>query len=179
MSRIGKMPIEIPNGVTIKVSDNIITVQGSKGTLQEKSVPEISCEVDEQKCIIKPTSQGKRAMQMYGLYRQLVHNMVVGVSQGFNKTLTLVGVGYRAESKGKSVLFNIGYSAPFEYFVPEGISIQTPKQDTVIVEGISKQKVGQVSAEIRSLRKPEPYKGKGIKYSDEIIRRKEGKTGKK
>ncbi len=179
MSRIGKIPIEIPNGVTIEVSDTMITVNGPKGTLQEKCVPEIRCEIDDKKCTIVPTNQEKRARQMYGLYRQLVYNMVIGVSQGFSKTLTLVGVGYRAESKGASVTFNVGYSTSFEYFVPEGISIQTPKQDTVIVEGISKQKVGQVSAEIRSLRKPEPYKGKGIKYSDEIIRRKEGKTGKK
>ncbi len=179
MSRIGKQPIPIPQQVTLKVTDSHIVIEGPKGTLQEKLVKEIGFKIEDSVCTIEPKGTDKRTRQMYGLYRQLVFNMVQGVSEGFSKTLLLVGVGYRAEARGKSVMFNLGYSTSFEYVVPEGISIQTPKQDIVIVEGISKQQVGQVSAEIRSLRKPEPYKGKGIKYSDEIIRRKEGKTGKK
>lgn len=179
MSRVGKMPIAIPQGVNIELGVDAVVVTGPKGRLQERRIPEIECIIENQFCVVQVKSQEKRARQLHGLYRQLINNMVVGVTQGFSKTLNLVGVGYRAEAKGKSVIFSLGYSTAFEYVPPEGITVQTPKQDVVIVEGISKQKVGQVSAEIRQLRKPEPYKGKGIKYSDELIRRKEGKSGKK
>ena len=179
MSRIGKIPITIPSGVTIEVTNELIKVKGPKGELQEKIVPEVIFREEENAFFVESINTTKRAKQMHGLYRQLVFNMVEGVSKGISKTLQMIGVGYRAEEKKGIIGLNIGYSTQFEYVIPEDVSITVEKQTTLIVSGISKQRVGQIAAEIRSIRPPEPYKGKGIKYSDEIIRRKEGKTGKK
>lgn len=179
MSRIGKMPITIPSGVEIKVSDDEIVVKGPKGELKEKNVPDVVCTVEGNQFIVTRKDDTKRAKQMHGLYRQLVYNMVFGVSTGFTKTLNLVGVGFRAEEKKGMIGLSLGFSNQFEYIIPEGIDITVEKQTTIVVSGISKQQVGQVASEIRSIRPPEPYKGKGVKYANEFIRRKEGKTGKK
>lgn len=180
MSRIGKMPISIPNGVAIEQVDNTIIVKGQKGEMHQKIVPEVRFSVEGTTGIVSRINEEKRSKQMHGLYRQLINNMVVGVSAGFEKKLQLVGVGYRAELKKESIVFNLGYSMPVEYVIPQGVEVSVEgQQDNVIIRGISKELVGKVASEMRSLRKPEPYKGKGIKYSDEVIRRKEGKSGAK
>lgn len=179
MSRIGKMPITIPSKVRLTINNDIIEVVGPKGTLSQKLVPEVLCIFEDNLCIITRKNDEKRSKQMHGLYRQLIQNMVTGVSDGFSKTLQMVGVGYRAEEKNGIIGLNLGFSTQFEYMVPEGIEIKVEKLTTIIISGISKQRVGQIAAEIRSIRPPEPYKGKGVKYIDEKIRRKEGKTGKK
>lgn len=179
MSRIGKMPIIIPAGVEITFTDDAIMVKGQKGALQERRVSAIECVIEGNICTVNRLNEEKASKQLHGLYRQLINNMVVGVSQGFSKTLLMVGVGYRAEEKKGMIGLNLGFSTQFEYKIPDGITIQVEKQTTLIISGISKQQVGQVASEIRAIRPPEPYKGKGVKYSDEVIRRKEGKTGKK
>ncbi len=180
MSRIGKMPIIIPSGVSLEQNDGVVTVKGTKGTLSQRLVPEVKCSVEEQQCFVTRINEEKRSKQMHGLFRQLVNNMVVGVSTGFEKRLKLVGVGYRAELKKESVVFSLGYSTSIEYTIPQDIEIQVEgQQDIVVIKGISKELVGKTASEIRSLRKPEPYKGKGICYIDEVIRRKEGKSGSK
>ncbi len=180
MSRIGRMPIVIPSGVSLEQSDGVLVVKGAKGTLSQKLVPEVQCVVEGEQCAVRRVSEEKRAKQMHGLFRQLVNNMIVGVSAGFERRLQLVGVGYRAELKKESVVFNLGYSTSIEYAIPQDIEIQVEgQQDIVVVKGISKELVGKTASEIRSLRKPEPYKGKGIRYSDEVVRRKEGKSGSK
>ena len=180
MSRIGRMPVVIPNGVTIEHNDTDITVKGPKGQLSQRLMPEIVLSITERECVVTRVNEEKRSKQMHGLYRQLINNMVVGVSSGFEKRLQLVGVGYRAEVQKSSVIFSLGYSMPIEYAIPENIEIVVEgQQDTVIIRGISKEIVGKTADEIRSLRKPEPYKGKGIRYSNEIVRRKEGKSGAK
>lgn len=180
MSRVGKLPIILPNGVVVKVdSDNVVTVEGGKGTLVKKMPEEILIKQEEQQVIIERKNDNKRNKQMHGLTRALIFNMVKGVSDGYQKTLELNGVGYRAQLKGKNIVLNLGYSHPVEISCVEGITYEVPNQTQIIVKGIDKQLVGEVAAKIRQWRKPEPYKGKGIKYSDEIIRRKEGKTGKK
>lgn len=180
MSRIGKMPIVIPSGVTVSHDAAAVTVKGPKGELSRMLVPEVVLSVEENQCVVSARGQEKRDKQMHGLYRQLINNMIVGVSSGFERKLQLVGVGYRAEIQKQNIVFNLGYSMPIEFVIPEGVQITVEgQQDTVVIRGISKELVGKVASEIRSLRKPEPYKGKGIKYSDEVIRRKEGKSGAK
>ena len=170
MSRIGRMPIAIPAGVTVSVADgNVVTVKGSKGTLERTFV-------DNEVIVTRPNDQ-KREKSLHGLTRTLIHNMVVGVSEGFTKTLEVNGVGYRAAKQGSKLTLNLGYSHPIEMEDPEGIETKVDG-NKIIVSGISKEKVGQYAAEIREKRKPEPYKGKGIKYDYEVIRRKVGKTGK-
>ena len=179
MSRIGRMPIAIPAGVTVSVADgNVVTVKGSKGTLERTFVPELTIEVKDNEVIVTRPNDQKREKSLHGLTRTLIHNMVVGVSEGFTKTLEVNGVGYRAAKQGSKLTLNLGYSHPIEMEDPEGIETKVDG-NKIIVSGISKEKVGQYAAEIRGKRPPEPYKGKGIKYSDEIIRRKVGKTGKK
>ena len=180
MSRIGRMPIAIPAGVTVEVAENNkVTVKGPKGTL-ERVLPEgMEIKVEENVINVTRPDETKRMKSLHGLTRTLINNMVVGVSAGFEKKLEVNGVGYRAQKSGKVLNLSLGYSHPVEMTDPEGIEVEVPDQNTIIVKGIDKEKVGQYAAEIRSKREPEPYKGKGIKYVDEVIRRKVGKTGKK
>ena len=176
MSRIGKNPVIIPKGITVSRSGNIVKVKGPKGELQEKLHSNISVEVKENEVIVSRPDDLKLNKSLHGLTRALIQNMVTGVSSSYSKTLEIVGVGYRAELKGKNLLLNIGYSHPIYFIPPAEIIFEVPAPTQIVISGISKQLVGQVAAKIRSLRKPEPYKGKGIKYSDEHIQRKAGKT---
>ena len=179
MSRVGKMPIAIPAGVTVTVTpENVVTVKGPKGELVKAMHKEINIAVEDAQVVVTRPSDVKEHRALHGLTRALLNNMVVGVSQGFSKTLELNGVGYRAQLQGKKLVMNLGYSHPVEVEAVDGVDFKLDGTTKVIVEGIDKEKVGAVAANIRSWRKPEPYKGKGIKYSDEVIRRKEGKTGK-
>lgn len=176
MSRIGKQPIVIPAGVTVTVSDdNEITVTGSKGTLTKKFNKEMTIRVEDAHIIVERPNEERFIRALHGTTRALIHNMVVGVSEGFKKTLKLVGVGYRASVKGNGLELSLGYSHPVIINPVKNIKFAVDKNTTVVVEGIEKDIVGQVAADIRSKRPPEPYKGKGVKYEDEIIRRKEGK----
>lgn len=179
MSRIGKLPITIPAGVTVTVDDNnTVTVKGPKGELSQVVNRAITVNQEDGTLTLTRPSDSKPHKAMHGLYRSLVNNMVVGVSTGFSKTLLLIGTGYRAEVKGNEVTLNIGYSHPVVIKAPEHVSFTTPEPTKLVVSGIDKQVVGNLAADIRALRKPEPYLGKGIKYDDEVIRRKVGKTGK-
>ena len=179
MSRVGKMHIAIPAGVTVTVTpENVVTVKGPKGELVKAMHKDINIAVEDAQVVVTRPSDVKEHRALHGLTRALLNNMVVGVSQGFSKTLELNGVGYRAQLQGKKLVMNLGYSHPVEVEAVDGVDFKLDGTTKVIVEGIDKEKVGAVAANIRSWRKPEPYKGKGIKYSDEVIRRKEGKTGK-
>lgn len=179
MSRIGKMPITIPAGVTLTVDDNnTVHVKGPKGELSQGVNRAIKLEQEGNVVTLTRPSDSKPHKAMHGLYRALIHNMVVGVSEGFSKTLILVGTGYRAEVKGKDLNLNIGFSHPVVISAPNDITFTTPEPTKVVISGIDKQVVGNLAADIRELRKPEPYLGKGIKYENENIRRKVGKTGK-
>ncbi len=177
MSRIGKLPVEIPSGVTVEYKPGFVSVQGPKGRLEQEMDLAVDVELQENIAVVNRKDETKRSRSLHGLYRKLLSNMVEGVSKGFTKTLLINGVGYRAEVQGDFLVLNIGYSNPMEYYIPEGTAITCEGNNKIIVSGIDRQKVGQVSAEIRSLRPPEPYKGKGIKYEDELIRRKIGKAG--
>ena len=179
MSRIGRLPVAIPAGVTVSVADgNVVTVKGPKGTLVRTFVPELTIEVKDNEVLVSRPNDLKREKSLHGRTRTLIHNMVEGVSNGFSKTLEVNGVGYRAVKQGKKLTLSLGYSHPVEMEDPEGIETKVDG-NKIIVSGVSKEKVGQYAAEIREKRKPEPYKGKGIKYETEVIRRKVGKTGKK
>ena len=180
MSRIGRLPVVIPAGVTVDITeDNHVTVKGPKGTL-EKSLPvEMGIKVEDGHVVVTRPNDLKRMKSLHGLTRSLVHNMVVGVSEGYKKVLEVNGVGYRAAKSGNKLTLNLGYSHPVEMIDPEGVETVVEGQNKITVKGIDKEKVGQYAAEIRDKRRPEPYKGKGIKYADEVIRRKVGKTGKK
>ncbi len=177
MSRIGKLPIEIPQGVKINVTEDMITVEGPKGKLTQDYKPEVSIKVNDKEVIVDRVNDSKSARAFHGLYRQLISNMVTGVSKGFTRSLLVNGVGYRAEVKGNVLLLNLGFSTQIEYMINKDLTITCEGQNKIIVSGIDKQKVGQACSEIRSLRPPEPYKGKGVKYEDENIRRKIGKSG--
>ena len=181
MSRIGRLPITVPAGVTVTVdSDNLVTVKGPKGTLSQQVNSAITVKQEGNVLTLERPTDSKPHKAMHGLYRALVHNMVVGVTDGFSKTLELVGTGYRAAAEGgKKLTINIGFSHPVIMDAPENVTFETPNANTIVLKGISKQVVGNLAADIRAIRKPEPYLGKGIKYADEHIRRKEGKTGKK
>ena len=179
MSRIGKLPISIPAGVTVTVDENnTVTVKGPKGTLTQDVNRDITLKQENGVLTLERPSDAKPHKAMHGLYRSLVHNMVVGVTDGFSKTLELVGTGYRAQAEGAKLTINIGFSHPVILDAPENIQFETPSPNKIVVKGISKQQVGNLAADIRAIRKPEPYLGKGIKYEDEHIRRKGGKTGK-
>ena len=179
MSRIGRMPVAIPAGVTVEIAEgNVVTVKGSKGTLVRELPKEMDIKMEDGHVIVTRPNDLKRMKSLHGLTRTLIHNMVVGVSEGYTKTLEVNGVGYKAAKQGKKLVLSLGYSHPVEMEDPEGLET-TVDGNKIIVKGISKEKVGQYAAEIREKRKPEPYKGKGIKYDDEVIRRKVGKTGKK
>ena len=179
MSRIGKLPIPIPDKVSAQISGQHVTVKGPKGTL-EREIPEpIEVKQEGDTIVVRPTDNSRNGRQRYGLCRTLVANMVDGVSQGFQKRLLIQGVGYRAQAQGKKLTLNVGYSKPVEMEMPEGIDVAVENRNVeVVVSGIDKEVVGNVAAKIRAVRPPEPYKGKGIRYSDEQIRRKAGKTGK-
>ena len=181
MSRIGKLPITVPAGVTVTVDENnLVTVKGPKGTLSQQVNPVITVNQEGNVLTLTRPSDAKPHKAMHGLYRALINNMVIGVTDGFTKTLELVGTGYRASAEGgKTLTINIGFSHPVVLEAPEGITYETPNQTTILVKGANKQQVGNLAADIRAIRKPEPYLGKGIKYHDEHIRRKEGKAGKK
>ncbi|QAT41387.1 50S ribosomal protein L6 [Clostridium sp. JN-9] len=180
MSRIGKLPIAIPNGVNVTVTpDNVVTAKGPKGQLVKTMPNKVNIALEDNFIVVTRENEDKETRAQHGLVRALVNNMVIGVTTGFQKTLELVGVGYRAQLQGKKLVMNLGYSHPVEIEPVEGITFETPAANKIIVKGIDKELVGAVAAEIRTWRKPEPYKGKGIKYDDEVIRRKEGKTGKK
>ena len=177
MSRIGQMPIAIPSGVKVEYKNNHITVHGPKGTLEQILDPVIQVQLGDDGLAVKRSEESRRARALHGLYRSLINNMVTGVSEGFTKALLVSGVGYRAELKGNSLMLNLGFSNPIEYPIPDSITIQVEANTRITVSGIDKEQLGQVCAEIRSFRPPEPYKGKGIRYSDERVRRKVGKTG--
>ena len=176
MSNIGKQPIVIPEGVNVTLSGNNILVKGKLGELNLDFNSNMKVVYEENKVKVTRPSDSKKYREYHGLYRALINNMVIGVNIGFSKELHLVGVGYTTEKKGDFLLVNAGYSHPVYFEIPEGIIIETPKNTTIIIKGISKQNVGDVAAKIRQIRKPEPYKGKGIKYADEYVRRKAGKT---
>jgi large subunit ribosomal protein L6 len=180
MSRVGRLPIAIPNGVTVTVTpDNVVTVKGPKGQLVKAMHKDINIAQEDNAVVVTRPSDNKDHRALHGLTRALLNNMVKGVSEGYQKTLDLVGVGYRATLQGKKLVLNLGFSHPVEVEPREGVEFETPAANKIIVKGIDKEIVGAVAADIRTWRKPEPYKGKGIKYDNEVIRRKEGKTGKK
>ena len=176
MSRIGKIPVELPNGVQVTVNGSFVEIKGTKGTLSREIDKDLKVEVNDKNIVLSPTIEKDNIKAMWGLYRVLLNNMVIGVSVGYKKELEIVGVGYKAEMKGNDVKLIVGHSSPVLYKAPEGISISVENQIKIKIEGIDKEKVGQTAAEIRKVRPPEPYKGKGIRYLGEQIRRKVGKT---
>ena len=177
MSRIGKKPIPIPSGVTVTVEPHVVAVKGPKGSLSQRVPDGIEFEVDAAQLVAKPVSDDRKLGKFHGLARSLVANAVKGVSEGFTKELDIVGIGYRAELQNKQVVFALGYSHPVVFDVPDTIEIAIDKQTHIVVRGVDRQLVGQVAADIRSLRKPDPYKQKGIRYTGEVLKKKVGKTG--
>ena len=176
MSRIGRLPVPIANGVEVKHTNGTLSVKGPKGRLELRVHPDISVSVDAAEVRVDRASDHKDHRALHGLTRSLIANMVSGVTQGFSKTLEIIGVGYRADTKGAGIKLSLGFSHTIEYVATDGVKLECPNQTTIIVSGIDKQKVGQTAAEIRSFRPPEPYKGKGIRYQGEHVRRKAGKT---
>ena len=180
MSRIGKMPIAIPAGVTVEIAENNkVTVKGPKGTLERVLPSEMDIKMEGSEIVVSRPNDLKKMKSLHGLTRTLINNMVIGVTEGYEKKLEVNGVGYRAQKQGKKLVLSLGYSHPVEMEDPEGLETVLDGQNIIVGKGIDKEKVGQYAAEIRAKRAPEPYKGKGIKYADEVIRRKVGKTGKK
>ena len=180
MSRIGRLPVTVPAGVTVEIAENNkVTVKGPKGTLTRELPVEMEIKLEEGKVVVTRPNDLKRMKSLHGLTITLINNMVVGVSEGYQKVLEINGVGYRAAKAGNKLTLSLGYSHPVEMIDPEGVETVLEGQNKITVKGIDKEKVGQFAAEIRDKRRPEPYKGKGIKYADEVIRRKVGKTGKK
>ena len=177
MSKVGKLPVAIPAGVTVNTDNGVISVKGPKGELKQNYHQEIEIKVDGTNIVLNPKDSSKQTNAYHGLYRSLINNMVKGVTEGFSKTMVINGVGYRAEVKGKELVMNLGYSSDYIAMIPEGLTVTTTPDGKVTVAGIDKQLVGEFCSQIRKLRKPEPYKGKGIRYEDEVIRRKVGKTG--
>ncbi|QWU06782.1 50S ribosomal protein L6 [Heyndrickxia coagulans] len=178
MSRIGKKPVEIPSGVTVTINGDTVTVKGSKGELTRSFNPDINIAVEDNIIHVTRPSDSKNHRALHGTTRALLANMVEGVSKGFEKSLELVGVGYRAQKQGKKLVLNVGYSHPVEFEPEEGLEVEVPSNTKIVVKGVSKERVGAFAANIRDVRPPEPYKGKGIRYEGEYVRRKEGKTGK-
>ena len=177
MSKVGKLPVAIPAGVTVTVANNVVTVKGPKGELKQDFSSDVKVEVKDNEVVVSLENTTKQANAFHGLYRNLINNMVVGVTTGFTKSLVITGVGYRAEIQGKILMLNLGFSNDIFVTIPEGLTVTADAQGKVTISGISKQLVGEFSAQIRKLRMPEPYKGKGIRYENEVIRRKVGKTG--
>ena len=178
MSRIGKKPVAIPAGVTVEIDGHTVTVKGPKGELTRELNTNILVEVNESEVVFTRPDESKTNRSLHGTTRSIVNNMVIGVSEGFKKELELIGVGYRAQKQGEKLVLSVGLSHPVEFESSEGVSFEVPANTKIIVEGFNKEKVGELAANIRAVRPPEPYKGKGIRYTDEIVRRKEGKTGK-
>ena len=178
MSRIGRKPVNIPAGVEVKVSDGVVTVKGPKGTLTQKVHPNMDVKVEGAEVIVSRPDDNKENRSLHGLTRSLIQNMVIGVTEGYKKELEVNGVGYRVQKQGKNLVMNLGYSHQVIVSDTDDITIEAPGPNRIIISGIDKQKVGQFAAEVREKRPPEPYKGKGIKYAGEHIRRKEGKAGK-
>ena len=178
MSRIGRKPVVVPAGVEVTVNGNVVTVKGPKGQLEQEISKNLTVEVKEGEVVVTRPTDNREDRSQHGLARTLINNMIIGVTQGFEKKMQLIGVGYKAEKKGNTLVMQLGYSHPVEMVDPEGITTEVPNATEVIVRGADKALVGNYAANIRAWRKPEPYKGKGIKYVDEVIRRKEGKTGK-
>jgi len=179
MSRVGKKPIPVPEKAQVTYKDRVITIKGEKGTLTRKIHPNVELEIDKQSIQVAIPTQDKNTRALQGLTRSLVANMVTGVTAGFTRVLEINGIGYRAEAKGKSILLNLGYSHPIDFELPEGISATVDKNNVITLSGIDNEILGQTAASIRQLRPPEPYKGKGIKYAEERIQKKAGKTGTK
>ena len=175
MSRIGKVPVPLPDSVTASIEGSILSVKGPKGTLTMPMLDDISYGIEDGRIVVKPANETKRARSFWGMHRTLVQNLVTGVTEGFTKTLEITGVGYRAAAQGRNLRLQLGYSHDVNIAVPEDLEVKTPDQVTVEISGTDRQRVGQLAAEIRRWRKPEPYKGKGIKYRGEYIFRKEGK----
>jgi len=178
MSRIGKKPIQIPKGVTIDLKDDLLKIKGPKGELERKIHPKVSLQIDDGQILISVEEEGRETRALHGLFGALIANMVTGVSEGFERVLEIVGIGYRAELSGSEVTFHLGYSHPITYELPKGVDAKIEKTK-ITLTGIDKETLGMTAAKIRSFRKPEPYKGKGIKYAEEYIKRKAGKTGAK
>lgn len=176
MSRIGKKPVDIPGGVTVELGKNILTVKGPKGQLSEQFSPIISVKKEDNSIVVERPNDQKESRALHGLTRALIQNMVTGVTEGYSKTLDIVGVGYKVEARDKNLLLIIGYSHPIYFLPPSDVEVKVTTPNQIVVSGISKQAVGAVAAKIRSFRQPEPYKGKGIKYSNEVIKRKAGKV---
>ena len=177
MSKVGKLPVAIPAGVTVNVANGLISVKGPKGELKQSFHDEIEIKVEGTEVVLTTKNNAKQTNAYHGLYRSLISNMVKGVTEGFTKTLVITGVGYRAEVKGKELVMNLGYSSDYIAIIPEGLTVVATPDGKLTITGIDKQLVGEFSSQIRKLRKPEPYKGKGIRYDNEVIRRKVGKTG--
>ena len=177
MSKVGKLPVAIPAGVTVTVANGLITVKGPKGELKQSFHDEIDIKVEGTEVVLTTKNNAKQTNAYHGLYRSLLNNMVKGVTEGFTKTLVITGVGYRAEVKGKELVMNLGYSSDYIAIIPDGLTVVATPDGKLTITGIDKQLVGEFSSQIRKLRKPEPYKGKGIRYDNEVIRRKVGKTG--
>jgi large subunit ribosomal protein L6 len=177
MSRIGIKPIALPQGVKVNIKDGLINVEGPKGKLQQAYLPEVDFKIEPNQILVSRKSDSKQGRAYHGLYRNLLNNMVIGVSQGFSRALIINGVGYKAELKGDQLVMSLGYSNDFIVIVPKDLKVAVEANGKLVVSGIDKEKVGQFACEIRSLRGPEPYKGKGIRYEDETIRRKVGKSG--
>jgi len=175
MSRVGKNPIAIPDGVTVSMGDDEITVKGKKGELNQQVLSDVSISVEDSQVVIKPMGESKFARSLWGTMRSNIEAMIVGVSEGFSRELEIQGVGYRAQMQGKVLKLQLGFSHDIDFPVPEGISIECPSQTQIVVSGADKQRVGQVASNIRGYRPPEPYKGKGVRYKDEYVLRKEGK----
>ncbi len=178
MSRIGRLPIDMPKTVKASFSNGVVTVEGPKGKLSQAISPAIDVEITDDKVLVTRKNEEKQTKAAHGLSRQLIRNMIVGVTDGYQKNLVIVGVGFKAEMKGKNLILSLGFANDIEYVTPEGAEISLDGPNKISVKSINKQLVGQVAAEIRSLRKPEPYKGKGIKYDNEVVRAKSGKSGK-
>ena len=176
MSRIGRLPIAIPQGVKVSVAANVVSVEGPLGKTSVTMQPTIKAEVKDNEVVLTRDNDSIANRGFHGLYRQLINNAIIGVQKGYSKSLTITGVGYRAEAKGKNIVFTLGFANQIEFVCPEGVTLKVDNPNKVTVSSIDKQKVGEIAAEIRSLRGPEPYKGKGIKYETEVIRRKAGKT---
>ena len=177
MSKVGKLPVAIPAGVTVNVANGLISVKGPKGELKQSFHDEIEIKVEGTEVVLTTKNNAKQTNAYHGLYRSLINNMVKGVTDGFTKTLVITGVGYRAEVKGKELVMNLGYSSDYFAIIPDGLTVVATPDGKLTVSGIDKQLVGEFCSQVRKLRKPEPYKGKGIRYETEVIRRKVGKTG--
>ena len=177
MSKVGKLPVAIPAGVTVNVANGLISVKGPKGELKQSFHDEIDIKVEGTEVVLTTKNNAKQTNAYHGLYRSLINNMVKGVTEGFTKTLVITGVGYRAEVKGKELVMNLGYSSDYIAIIPDGLTVVATPDGKLTVTGIDKQLVGEFCSQVRKLRKPEPYKGKGIRYETEVIRRKVGKTG--